>query len=319
MSELAAVAAADWPRRTSTARSAEARCQRQPSVGGGHGESLDASIRRISTVFSAPSNEHWAIRTPGMRRVANVDLSAEWLSINLSLRLLRLPISLKIIGSTLSRNAGLNGCCRIIGQRQQGRRQVVADIPVDLLPWDCETDLDALIGSTIADLNAALSTNAQHSESLSQAGLPREQIETLFNEAGWPAQPGEGENLEVPLEVPGSYLVANVSHDSNSTRLRVPILAGKLAAAPHECRDAVTVLLWLTSSRIRMVKATRSRRALALDVSLPAVQVNAIGLAHACAALSAALQQFVAEAGLLIADEDLARIYLSTLEFPPSA
>ena len=124
--------------------------------------------------------------------------------------------------------------------------------------------------------------------------------------------------FEIPLEVPGNYLVANVGHDSSSTRLSVPILAAELATAPHKCRHAVTVLLWLTSSRIRMVKAIRSRHALALEVSLSAAQVNAIALAHACAALSAALQQCAAEAGLLIADEELAQIYLSNLEFPTS-
>jgi hypothetical protein len=254
-----------------------------------------------------------------MRRIANVDLSAGWLSIGVSLRLLSMPISLNIIGSMLSRNARIDGSSRIVGQRRQGGRQIVADIPVDLLPWDEEAELDLLLGSTVARLNAALCPNVQHTESLSQAGLPREQIEAAFNEAGWPAQPGEDERLEIPLEVPGSYFVASVDHDSASTRLSVPILAGELAAASLNCRSAVTVLLWLTASRIRMVKATRSRRALALEASLPPGQCNAIGLAHACAALSVALQQFVREAALLVADEELAPIYLSNLGFPTSS
>jgi len=319
MSDLPAIVAANPTRRKPVTHSAAARRRKRSSVASGHSGMLDAAIRRISTVLSASSHEHWAIRAPGMRRIANVGLSAEWLSISLPLRLLSMPISLKIIASMLSRNARIDGSSRIIGQRRLGRRQIVADIPVDLLPWDEEAELDLLLGSTIAGLNAALCPNVQHTESLSQAGLPREQIEAAFNEAGWPAQPGEGERPEIPLEVPGNYLVANVNHDSPSIRLSVPILAGELAAAPDKCRDAVSVLLWLTSSRIRMVKATRSRRALALEVSLLPGHCNAIGLAHACAAVSVALQQFVREAALLVADEELAQIYLSNLGFPMSS
>ena len=42
-------------------------------------------------------------------------------------------------------------------------------------------------------------------------------------------------------------------------------------------------------------------------------------LAHACAALSVALQRCAAEAALLVADEELARIYLKNLGLPTSA
>lgn len=52
-----------------------------------------------------------------------------------------------------------------------------------------------------------------------------------------------------------------------------------------------------------------------LEVSTPVAQINEIALAHACTALSAALQIFLAEAELLIADEALAQIYLANLEF----
>ena len=259
------------------------------------------------------------MRTPGMRRITHVDLSAEWLSFSLSLRLLSMPMNLKVIGSMLNRNARIDGASRIIGQRQQGRRQIVADIPVDMVPWDCETDLDTLVAETNAGLGAALSPNLQHSESLSQAGLPREQIEAICDEAGWPAQPGEGERLEVPLEVPGHYFVANVDHDSPATRLSVPLLAGEIAAASPNCRSAATVLLWLTASRIRMVKPTRSRGALALEARLLPGHCNATGLAHACAALSVALKHCAAEAALLVADEELAQIYLKNLGLPTSA
>ena len=319
MSDLSAAVVAKPTRRQSATHAAAARRRNRSSVASAYTGKLDAAIRRISTVFSAASHEHWSIRMPGMRRIANVDQSAGWLSIGVSLRLLSLPVSLNIIGSMLSRNARIDGSSRIIGQRRQGGRQLVADIPADMLPWDDEAELDLLLGSTIAGLYAALSPHTQRSESPSQAGLPREQVEASFGEAGWPAQPGEGERLEVPLDVPGSYFVAKVSHDSASTRLSVPILAGELAAASINCRSAVTILLWLTASRIRMVKATRSRRALALEASLPPGQCNAIGLAHTCAALSVALQHCAAAAALLVADEALAQLYLSNLGFPASS
>ncbi len=314
MSELSTVVA-ERPQLKSESRSPRARRNRLDSLGGGHSQVLDASVRRLSIERCAPSHARWTVRAPGMRRRVSVYLSAKWLCIGVPMRLLSTPINLKIIGSMLGRNARIDGSCRIIGNRQQGRRQIVADIPTDIVPWDCEADLDALIEATIAGLNAVLEQNLQHPNPPSQPELPREQIEAVFDLAGWPAQPGEGDNLEIPLEVPGNYLAAIVYQDSSSIRLAVPILAGQLAAAPHLCRQSVTVLLWLTSSHMRMVRATRSRRALALEVSLPSAQVDAVALAHVCAALSAALQQFVAEAGLLIADQHLARIYLANLQF----
>ena len=318
MSNQAQLSTADHAPQRPAPRCQTSRQHKQRPVGTGQSELLDASIRRISTVFSASSHEHWAIRTPGMRRIANVDLSAEWLSVSLSLRLLSMPINIKIIGSMLSRNAGMNGCSRIIGQRRQGRRQLVTDIPVDSLPWDSAAELDVLVGSTIADLNTVLRTDTRKTKPLPQAEAARGQVEASLDEAGWPALPGETGHLEVPLEVPGGYFVACVTHDGTSARLAVPILGSELAAAPQVCRNAMTVLLWLTASRIRMVKPVRSRRSLALEVSLPPGHCNTIGLGHACAALSVALQRFAAEAARLVADQDLARIYLSNLGFSTS-
>jgi hypothetical protein len=240
------------------------------------------------------------------------------LNISLPLRRLSKPISPEIIASTLNRNARTCGGARIVGQRRQGGREVVADLPVDLLPWDNETELQLLLGSTIAELEAALGAPAQCSESPPQAAVPLEQVEAVFAEAGWPAQQGETGCLEVPLDVAGNYFVACVDHDSPSLRLTVPILAAELRTAATVCRSALSVLLWLTASRMRMVNPVRSRRAMALEIALPPGQCNAISLSHACAALSVALQQCAAEAALLIADERLAQRYLSILGFPAS-
>jgi hypothetical protein len=274
---------------------------------------LGAILRRITTVLAEPSHGHWQFRMPGVRRAARVELSAEWLSISLSLRVLSKPMDCKLIGTMLSRNARIEGSPRIIGRRL--RRQLVADIPVELLSWESESELETLVAATIASVGAALDASVQHPPVSPQAQLPREQLAAMFDEAEWPTRADEGDGLDVPLEVPGTYLAASVRHDGSSTRLSVPILVNELASAPYKCRSAVTVLLWLVASRVRMVKPTRSRRALGLEVSLPPGPVKAEALAHGCAALSAALQAFVTEAGLLAADECLAQTYLSNLGF----
>jgi len=280
---------------------------------------LDAAIRSISTGYARPSHLQWAIRAAGMRRNVNVELSDRWLSVSLSLRLLRSPTSLKIIGTMLRRNARMDGCCRIIGPCRQDRRQIVTDMAVDLLPWDSEAELGLLLSRAITGLNAALSTSRRHSKLPAPAAPPRGQAEACFVDAGWPSQPGAGECLEVPLEVPGNYFVANVDYDGASTRLCVPILPGEYGVASAASRSAVSVLLWMTASSIRMVKPVRSRRAPGLEVSLLPQHCNATGLGHACATLSVALQHCAAEAALLVADERLAQVYLSNLGFPTSS
>ncbi len=319
MNELSTAAVTNPSRGASAAHTVGPRSLWLPSVRGGNGELLDASIRRISTVFSEPSGKHWAIRTPGMRHIAGVDLSAEWLSVTMSLRLITAPMSVKMVASALTRNAGIEGISRIVRQREPGRRQIIADIPVETVPWDSESDLDELLCETIAGLNVAYSPPLQYADSPARSGLSHEQLVAMFDEAGWPVQQGECERLEIPLDVPGNYFLATVDQDSRSTGLSVPILAAELGNASKQCREAVAVLLWLTSSRIRMVKATQMRRCLAFEASLPPAQVSASGLAHACGALSSALRQVAKEAELLIADVELARTYLSILEFPTSA
>ena len=318
MADLSTSVVVSQAPRRSVKRSAKVR-GRLTSVDGGHCGTLDAALRRVSTVISQSSHGQWAIRTPATRRIANIELSAEWLSASLSLRQLSRPISLKIIGETLCRNARINGSERIVGQCRPGGRQIVVDIPVELVPWDSDENLDTLLGRAIAGLDDTVSKTRAGGAPPVQVATPREQIEACFEEAGWPVQAGEGDSLEVPLEVPGSYFVGSVNHDSDLTRLRVPILPAEYGAASLDCRDAVSVLLWLTAGRIRMVRPLRSRRSLALEATLLPGHSNAIGLAHACAALSVVLQRSAAEAALLLADEALARIYLSNLGFPTSA
>ena len=313
MTSLTSTAA--LPERQSPARVAPVRLENLQSFSGGYSGLLDASIRRIGTDVSAKSFGRWTIRGPGMSRVASVELTADWLSIGISMRVLPLPVTVKAIGSMLNRNARMDGCCRFAGQREPGRRQIVTDIPADIVPWDSDDDLDTLIAGTIADLNAALDPHAQRCNPESQAGLNREQLEMMFDEAGWPARAGEDDSLSVPLDVPGVYCVASVEADSAAIHLRVSVLPVELASAPRVCSEAVAVLLWLTSSRMRMIRATRLRRAMTLDVSISSAQADASALAHACAALSAALRACSIEAALIVADERLANTYLMKLGF----
>ncbi len=287
---------------------------RLPSpAGGGSLEQLGAVLRRITTVLAEPSYGQWDIRMPEMRRIARVELSAEWLRMSLPLRALTRSPDAELIGGMLDRNARIFSSPRIIGPGLQRQRQIVIDVAIDLFPWDSEAALETFTAGVIESIGAAVDAISRPSATPPPAELPREELVRAFDEAGWPVQSSKAERLEVPLEVPDTYLAARISHDSRSTRLTVPMLVDELAAAPRECRYAVIVLLWLMVSRVRMVKATRSRRALALEVSLLPGHTGAAALAHGCAALSATLQQLSTEAKLLAADDRLAQIYLANL------
>ena len=290
---------------------------------GNDSERLDAILRRTTTVLSGSTFDQWHIRLPGTRRRARLRLSAEWLNMSLPLRALDRSPDPELIGGMLDHNARLEGSARIIGSGLRRQRQLVVDVPADLLPWDSESELETLIAALLESIGTAVNVIGQPRAIRPQTPLPHEQLQEALDEAGWPAQAGEAENLEgpleVPLEVPGTYLAARVRHDSRSTRLTVPILVDELAAAPQECRNAVIVLLWLMASHVRMVRAVRARRALALEVSLLPGHASAAALAHGCAALSAALQQVATEAELLASDDHLAQIYLSNLGLSTAA
>lgn len=285
------------------------------SINGDIAQRMGLILGRIATGVEEISYRQWQFCVPGTNRNAQLHLSARWLSIGLPMRVLPRPIDGKLIDSTLSRNARIKGSPRIIGSSAGHERRLVVDIPVDVLPWDSEPELDKLIAAEISAMSSALDKKLSHADNPRQARLSYEQLETIFEEAGWSIRKGEDDGLEVPLEVPGCYYIASLSQGNNITRLSVPIFVNELSSGSYASRNAITVLLWLITSHVRMVKPTSTRRALGLEVSLPAGLVKAASLAHACAALSATLQHFVAEAELLIADEYLAQIYLSNLDF----
>jgi len=289
----------------------------RPVVENGRSGTIGAALGRLTTLLEERADGQWRFRLPGMRRSARAKLSAEWLCLSVSLRTLQKPMDVRLIGATLRRNARIDGSPRIIGFRERRRRELVVDIPTDLLPWQSESEIERMLAASISSLGAALNSKPAFAAMPRQAHLPREELEAIFDEAGWPTRYGEDDGLQVPLDVLGSYLTATVKHDGSSTALSVSILENQPSSVPDACRGAVAVLLWLVASRVRLVKPTRSKRALALDVTLGAV--TAAELAHGCAALSTALQQLVDEAKLLIANEHLAQVYLSNLGFETAA
>ncbi len=290
---------------------------------GNNSERLDAILRRTTTVLSDSTFDQWHIRLPGTRRRARLQLSTEWLNMSLPLRALDRSPDPELIGGMLDHNARIQSSARIIGSGLQRQRRLDVDVPADLLPWDSESELDTLIAALLESIATAMNAIGRPRAIPPQTPMPRGQLEEALDEAGWPAQAGEAESfegpLEVPLEVSGTYVAARISHDGRSTRLTVPMLVDELAGASYACRNGVIVLLWLIASRVRMVKATRSRRVLALEVSLLPGYAGAAALAHGCAALSAALQQVATEAKLLAADDRLAQIYLSNLGLSTAA
>jgi hypothetical protein len=145
------------------------------------------------------------------------------------------------------------------------------------------------------------------------------QLESIFEESDWPLRKVDDFNIEVPLEIPGSYYAADLSQDNIGLRLNVPIFTNEYATASSASRSAISVLLWAITSRVRMVKPVLCGKRLGLEVSLPSGLVMAASVAHGCAALAFTLQQFVNEAELLIADEHLAQLYLSNLGFQKAA
>ncbi len=286
-----------------------------PPAGGDNSDRLGRVLRRVTTVLAVSTCGRWKIRLPGTRRTAQVELSTEWLSMSLPLRALNRSLDPDLIGGMLNRNARIEASPHIIGPGLERQRQIVIDVAIDLLPWDSDAALETFTAGVIASLSAAVDAIGRPSATPPPAELPRDELVGAFDEAGWPVQSSKAERLEVPLEVPGTYLAAQVSQDNSVTHLAVPLLVNEFASAPLDCRNSVLVLLWLVAGRVRMVKAKRARGALVLEVALLPGHAGAAAFAHACAALSAALQQFTTEAELLATDERLAQIYLANLGF----
>lgn len=280
---------------------------------GGRIETIASALQRVTTVHAQQPCGRWQIRVPKTRQKATVELTRDWLTIDVPLRALRGQMSCERIGPLLHTNALMKGCFRNIGDGLGPRRHLVSDIPADILPWDSHAAIESLIAASIGGLAAYL---RDHVHAIDRSTLPaptREQVTEMLGDAGWPAQPDESNHLEVPLDVPGDYVVATVNHGELPTRLTVSVLENELRAAPYDCRRAATVLLWLTASGIQMVRPMRSRRRLSMEVCLPPVPLSATALNHGCVALSVAARRLSAEGRLLIADEQLARTYLSNL------
>jgi hypothetical protein len=288
-------------------------------VTGSREECLAAALGRVAPVRGEPSSGRWQIRIPGTRRIATIELRVDWLTFDAPLRALRSRMDVGRIGPLLHENSTIPGCLRIVGDGPGDglgpHRHLVSEIPAELLPWGNDAALETLFAATIGSLAAHLRGDRRAARAADKSASSRptpEQLKDMLEEAGWPAQSDDG-RLDIPLEVPGDYVVAGVHCEDGLTRLRLPIVESELRTAPDDCRRAVTVFLWLAASRVRMVRALRSRRLLAIEACLPAVAVSDTVLQHACAALSTAAQLLLPEARLLAANEQLARTYLWNL------
>ncbi len=275
---------------------------------------LDRALRAAVTVLERADIGRWRVRLPRTRCIAQVDLDDDWLTIAIPLRRLRANMSYQRLSATLLQNARMTGCPRIVGDGLGPKRKLIAEVHQDLLPWDCDDELAAIVTATFGCLRYGLGERRCKAHPQT-AALSAADLAAALEEAGWPSQPADGDGIEVPMELAGDYVAASIGHAGCSSRLRVPLLEQELASAEYDCRRAIAVLMWLVAERVRTVKPVRARRALALEAWLPPLPASPAALGHACAALSVALQRFIAEAKLLAADERLARLYLAKLGF----
>ena len=276
---------------------------------------VDTVLQRAVDVHEQTSCGQWLVCVPQTHKKAKIELQADWLTFDVTLPALRKELDYERIGAMLQRNASIKGCPRIVGDRLGRRRHLAAEIPLDLLPWDSEADIEALITTTIDAVAANFRKNLCAPDTSTPSPPTSAELAGLLEEAGWPSVSGDSDSIEVLLHLPGDFVAASVQHNDGLTRLSVAVLPKEFGSAQHDCRRAVTVLLWLTASRIRMVRPVRYRRMLSLEVRLSERCLSASGLKHGFAALSIAAQQLIAEARLLIDDERLAKVYLSNLGF----
>jgi len=277
---------------------------------------LQAQAARVEQT----SYRQWQFRIPGTRLTSRLCLSSGWCSFSQPLRTVTGTIDRKLIENSLKQNARLNGSLRIIPSPAGRERQFVIEIAQDLLPLDCIPELEKLIANQIVSLGEVRGKNRPRAtESLREPRLPHTQLESIFEESGWPLQKIDDCNIEVPLEIPGSYYAASISQSHSGLHLSVPILQNAFSSASAASRSAVCALLWSTASRVRMVKPVLARKRLGIEVSLPYELVMAASVAHGCAALAVTLQNFTNEAELLLANEQLAQLYLSFINFQEAA
>lgn len=293
----------------------------KPSSGGDHLSRIINGILQAETArVEQTSYRQWQFRISGTRPTSRLSLATGWCSFSQPLRTVAGASDGKLIENSLKHNARLNGSLRIIQTPGGRERQFVIEIAEDLLPYDSIPELERLIENQIACLADTRGKNQPTATgSLLEPQLSPTQLESLFEESGWPLQKIDDRNIEVPLEIAGSYYAAGISQEHSGLRLNVPLFRNEFAAASPVSRGAVCALLWSTAGRVRMVKPVLARKRLGMEISLPYELVLATSVAHGCAALAVTLQQFVNEAELLLADEQLAQLYLSFLNFQEAA
>ena len=277
-------------------------------------------LQTLAYRVEQPSQRQWQFRIPGTRRNSRLSLSSGWCSFTLPLQPIAGAIDSRLIENSFKHNTRLHGNVRIILSPAGRERQLVIEIAQDLLPLDCIPELEKLIANQITRLGDARGKNHPGATgSLRELRLPHTQLESIFEEANWPLRKVDDRNIEVPLEIPGSYYAASISQNHSGLHLSVPIFQNAFASASAASRSAVCALLWSTANRVRMIKPVLARKRLGIEVSLPYELVMTASVAHGCAALAVTLQNFNNEAELLLANEQLAELYLSFLNFQEAA
>ena len=205
---------------------------------------------------------------------------------------------------------------RIIDSDSQ--HQIVCEIPSELLAQEEHEDLDPLIAGVFRELTSSVSSRDRKGDANEHEQVSRDALAQLLADSGWPLSSNEDE-LEVALAITDEYLSAQIINTPDGVTVSTAVVPGSFESAPRICRDAVMVLLWLTASRFRLVKPTLNAAGPSLEVVVARSLISASALSHACAALSACAQALSAETAMLVSDEQLAQIYLTSMGFECAA
>ncbi len=268
----------------------------------------DVLAATVANLRPAPAG-HWRFNVAGTRRIAAASLDDRWLSFELGLGSGGAP-SLLRIQRYLRRNPALPGGVRIVTGRSSPASRYVLDMPADALPWDEPEELLSAAGAALADLRGAVRVSVVGNDAAGPAAGDAGELAELFEEAEWPLQSAGNPNAAVPLDVPGYYMAADVSRACDGIVMRARVLPVELESAAAVCRDAVAAHLWFSAGAMKMVRPAIHGKGLELSVT---VALAPAAIRHGCAALSVALRRCCAETQHLVADEELAGAYLSTV------
>lgn len=237
-------------------------------------------------------------------------LDEQWLTIELAYGRRRAVSALQIRRS-LERNATLPGGVRITSARDGLGRALICELPTQAMSWRAPQLLESELGMAITAIRSAGPRQRCGDDSPAAAAQLSDELQGLFEEAGWPLRSGEAESAHVPLDVPNTYIEAVIAIDGPVLRLSTAPFEAQLTGAVDVCRRSVYAVVWKATSRTRLVKPLLRDGRLILEAASTPIPA---AVAHACSALSVALSRFVDETAHLCVDPDLARAYSSVVD-----